>query len=183
MQPTTRNFFVLAAAAAVGITVSIILFMTVRHQRPAPEVAKRTHAEVATVDPASAIATRLRDTGLNVSGLKVSVVDGIAIVRGKVTSPEQIDAVGATVKALGFQRVANLVQKAEVADDAAIVRETERQLTTTAALDGCSFGVASKEGVVTVRGTIQHDAQRITVERLVKKVNGVSGVQLELSRS
>lgn len=183
MQANTRNFFLLAAAAAVGITISILLLMTVRHTPRPAETVKPNVADAAAIDPSREITQRLRQSEFNIDGLKVTVVDGIAIIRGKVASGEQVEAVAAAVKGLGYARVANMVQPRPVADDAAIVREAERQLSTSPALEGCTFGVASKEGVVTVRGSIRADSQRNTVERMMKRLAGVSGVQLELNRS
>lgn len=118
MDGTTRNFFILTAAAAVGVTISIMLLITVRQTPPPAEVVRRHVADRASIDAAGEISKRLVANGLRVDHLNVSVVAGTAIVSGEVDSSEQMAAVADAVRGLGYARVANLVQAKPSAQEA-----------------------------------------------------------------
>src|SRR5215470_6489891 len=70
----------------------------------------------ATVDVTPAIAG-----GVNgISGLSAVEVGNIVVLRGTATSRDAAEKAATLVQALGYQRVANLIQVIEPADDAAI---------------------------------------------------------------
>lgn len=182
MSSTTQRFAVLTIAAAIAITsFAMLLRRHVSGARPAKPVVEASMP--ATADAATNLVAAIRSSAPPVTDLKVTVVDGIAIIRGTVDTLSDAEAVGAIVRNTGYARVANLLQQRKSVDDGMLVRDTERQLATSPLLDGCRFGVASERGVVTVRGTIRSEMQRDTVAQIVRRVNGVQGVKLDLQRA
>lgn len=124
----------------------------------------------------------LQTSGVAVDRLQAFEVGGIVLLRGRAVNAEQAEQAGRVAQSLGYSRVANLIQIIAPADDVAIERQVERQLTTHRGLDGCNISVDSREGVVHLAGHVTHELQKDLALQLVKTVDGVRAVQSDLHR-
>lgn len=120
-----------------------------------------------------------RSAGAAVDRLQVVEIAGIVIIRGRTGDTATAEAVGAYATTLGYTRVANLIQIAKH-DDAQIARAAERELTVHRALDGCKFRVRSEQGNVHVDGSVQHELQKDVAAQVLRSINGVRSVELNL---
>ncbi len=132
--------------------------------------------------PATDITARFADGGFRISGLRAIEVGGILVLRGKATEPAEVARVAEYAHSLGYARVANVVGIAEAPDDDAIERKAERALATHRTLDGCTFHIDSQQGVVHVAGRVQYELQKDIAADLVRNIDGVRDVKLELQR-
>jgi osmotically-inducible protein OsmY len=131
---------------------------------------------LATVDVTPAIAS-----GVNgISGLSAIEVGDIVVLRGRTTSRDAAVKATTLVQALGYQRVANLIQVIEPADDATIMRVAERQLGMSRSLAGCNFKVDSNNGVVRLGGTVQSELQKDMAVAMLRNIDGVKVVTANL---
>jgi len=78
--------------------------------------------------------------------------------------------------------VANLIQVADVPDDAQIMRTAERRLAVHRGLDGTQIVVDSTNGVVRLSGKVSSEVQKDVAVNLVRKIEGVRAVQMALQR-
>lgn len=117
-----------------------------------------------------------------VDRLQVYEIAGIVILRGRTTDKAMAEQLGAVAKERGYARVANLIQIVEPQDDAAIERTAERELTVHRALDGCKFRVNSDNGVMTLAGSVRHELQKDVAVQILRSIDGVREVKLELQR-
>jgi osmotically-inducible protein OsmY len=122
-----------------------------------------------------------RSSGVDIDRLQVYELAGVVIIRGRTASREQAEAVSAYAATLGYQRVANLIQIV-VDDDVKIARAAERELTIHRSLDGCRFRVTSDNGVVHVAGTVSHELQKDVAAQVLRSINGVRSVEMNLAR-
>lgn len=122
----------------------------------------------------------LIEEGIQVSRLQVIETEGITIIRGQVSQAEHAARIGEIVGGLGYQRVANLVNVVALPDDEAIVLNAERELAMTRSLEGCRLVIASRNGVVTVRGTVQSDLQKDLASQVIRRIAGVKSVNATL---
>ena len=120
--------------------------------------------------------------GVALQSMRVMEIGGIVVIRGRASDSDQAENAAIVARNLGYTRVANLVQIAAAADDAAIERVAERELTIHRALDGCHFRVASHDGVVTLGGTVAHELQKDAAIALVRNIDGVRAVRNDLQR-
>lgn len=143
-----------------------------------PAVVQAAESSSADVDLTPAIAHSV--TGIE--GLKATEVGDIVVLRGHAVSREA--AVNATtlVKALGYTRVANLIQVIEPPDDIAIQRVAERELGMARGLEGCSFKIESQNGVVHVDGRVQSELQKDMAVAMLRSIDGVRVVTATLSK-
>jgi len=123
-----------------------------------------------------------RDAGVTLDKLQVVEVGGIVVIRGRANEKADAEEVGLVALRLGYARVANLIQVVEVPDDLRIERTAERELTIHRSLDGCRFSVDSQKGVVVVNGSVRHELQKDVAIQLIKGIDGVRQVKLELVR-
>lgn len=140
---------------------------------------------VVLVAPAASIPTTdltniFRERGIEIDGLRVVEVSGIVVIRGKTTERREAEEAGLVAQRLGYKRVANLVRIVEPVDDAAIERSAERVLTIHRSLDGCQFGVSSRQGVVRLFGRVRHELQKDVALQLVRNIDGVREVHADL---
>lgn len=119
--------------------------------------------------------------GVTIERLRVVEVGGIVVIRGRTMDRLHAEEAGRTAQRLGYTRVANLVQISEPVDDRAIERRAERALTHRS-LDGCDLRIDSEGGVVRVAGRVQHELQKDVAHQLVRNLEGVRSVRLELYR-
>jgi osmotically-inducible protein OsmY len=170
-----KRILLVTAAVAAVIAAST---MVIAH-RDATTV-KPMHAGIGSPDIADdGIAHAIHNANVRIENLSVHNVGGIVILRGAAES-EAADRAVTAVKSLGFSRVANLIQPT-VYDDENIRREAERQLAQVRALDGCVLKVNVTHGVVSVIGTVQSELQADAARQVLKRVNGVQDIKLELT--
>ena len=128
----------------------------------------------------SSVESALRSHNIEVSRLQIVEAEGIVIVRGQTSQADHASRIDGIVRSLGYTRVANLVQVVAVPDDEAIVLNAEREIALTRSLEGCRLVVASKDGIVTVRGTVQSELQKDLAEQIIRRVSGVKSVLANL---
>jgi osmotically-inducible protein OsmY len=119
--------------------------------------------------------------GAEVDRLQVYEIAGIVLIRGRATSKADAEAIGAYALNLGYTRVANLIQIASH-DDVQIARAAERELSVHRALDGCRFRVRSDQGVVTVAGSVRHELQKDVAAQVLRSINGVRSIEMNLDK-
>lgn len=156
-----------AAIFAALLSLSIPVF-AVEKAAPAPD--------------ASDLTARFADGGFQISGFKAIEVGGIVVLRGKTTDPAEVARVAQYAKNLGYERVANVVGLIDPPDDAAIERSAERALASHRTLDGCTFHIDSQQGVVRLAGRVQYELQKDIAADLVRGIDGVRDVKLDLQR-
>ena len=129
--------------------------------------------------------TDLTDTflsaGAAVNGLQVTQIAGIVIIRGRTPDKTQAELLSQFAASHGYDRVANLVQVLEH-NDKLIARTAERELSVQSALDGCHFSVHSQDGIVRVAGTVQHELQKDVAMQVLRRIDGVRGVEMALNK-
>jgi len=130
---------------------------------------------MASASPAS-IQSALEGQQIHVSRLDVIETEGIVIVRGQVSRADQAAQISEIVKSLGYSRVANLVNVVPLPDDETIVLNVEREISLTRSLEGCRLVVASNDGIVTLRGTVQSELQKDLAAQVIRRVIGVKNV-------
>ncbi|HEY6136605.1 MAG TPA: BON domain-containing protein [Thermoanaerobaculia bacterium] len=131
--------------------------------------------------PATDITARFADGGFSIDGFRALEVGGIVVLRGKTFDPAEVTRVADYARTLGYQRVANVVSLAEAPDDPAIERRAERALSNRR-LDGCTFRIESQQGVVHVGGHVQFEMQKDVVASLIRGIDGVRDVKVDLER-
>ena len=124
---------------------------------------------------------RFADGGFKINGFQAVDVGGILVLRGKTLDPAEVTRVADFAHNLGYQRVANVVTIAEPPDDNAIERRAERALSARS-LDGCTFRIDSQQGVVHVAGHVQFELQKDIVAGLIRGIDGVRDVKVDLER-
>jgi osmotically-inducible protein OsmY len=120
--------------------------------------------------------------GAVAEGFRAVEVGGIVVLRGRVTEKATAEQASAIAQSLGYTRVANLIQVADVPDDERITRTAERQLGVNRGLDGTQISVVSNNGVVMLIGKVLNELQKDMAVRLVKNIDGVRSVQMALTR-
>lgn len=123
---------------------------------------------------------RFRSVAVPISNLQVFELGGIVVIRGRTAHRASAEEAGRIAQALGYTRVANLVQVVEPPDDAAIQREAERQLSQDGSLEGCKLLVGSQGGVLHVKGTVSEEIQKDEVIALMRTIDGVREVRTDL---
>ena len=131
---------------------------------------------------ANDITPALIQAGLKVEGLRGVEVGGIVVLRGRTDDRATAEQATAIAQGLGYQRVANLIQVMEPADDVAIERIAERRLGQTRGLDGCQIYVDSDNGVVKLGGTVRYELQKDVAIQIVRNIAGVKSVQSLLKK-
>jgi osmotically-inducible protein OsmY len=135
-----------------------------------------------TQPPATDITARFADGGFNINGFKALEVGGIVVLRGKTFDPAEAARVADYARNLGYERVANVVTITEAPDDPAIERSAERALANHRTLDGCTFHIESQQGIVHVGGRVQFEMQKDVVAGLIRGIDGVRDVKVDLER-
>jgi osmotically-inducible protein OsmY len=114
--------------------------------------------------------------------LQVYEIAGVLILRGRTADKAQAEELGTVARQRGYARVANLIQITVPQDDEAIVRRAERELTVHRALDGCKFTVGSDNGVLSLAGSVQHELQKDVAMQILRTIDGVREVRMNLVR-
>src|SRR3954454_17708097 len=89
------------------------------------------------------VTPQLVTAGVTVDGLRAVEVGGIVVLRGRTADKTAAEQAATVAQSLGFTRVANLIQVADVPDDARIMRLAERELSVHRGLDGTQIVVDS----------------------------------------
>ena len=131
---------------------------------------------------ASDVTARFADGGFHIDGLKAIEVGGIVVLRGKTTDPAEAARVADFAKTLGYERVANVVGVVDPPNDEVIERSAERALASHRTLDGCTFHIDSQQGVVHLAGRVQYELQKDVAANLVRSIDGVRDVKMEMQR-
>ena len=128
------------------------------------------------------LTARFRAAGLPISDLRAFEIGGVVLLRGRAATRVAAEDAGRLARTLGYTRVANLVQVATPVNDAAIERFAERELATQRSLDGCTFHIDSREGVVYVKGQVRHELQKDMAIELLRNIDGVKAVHADLEK-
>jgi osmotically-inducible protein OsmY len=140
-----------------------------------------TPAALAATPQTIDLTDQFRVAGTTVDRLQVYEISGIVVIRGRVADKAQAEIIGQHAATLGYTRVANLIQIVEDTD-ARITRAAERELTIHRSLDGCRFQVSSDNGIVKVAGSVRHELQKDVALQLLRGIDGVKSVQVQLDR-
>jgi osmotically-inducible protein OsmY len=121
-----------------------------------------------------------RDHALDATAVAVAVDEGVATLRGDVTSEfEKHEAERVALRVYGVEAVANeLVVQPAVHDpnDTEIAHAVVRALTRNPLVPLHRVHVVVADKRVTLSGTLQFEYQRTSAERTAAKVEGVRGV-------
>ena len=175
----SRNQKVTATAAvALAFAVVVVTMWTNHVVQPTNN---KAHTQANALEPIDdqAIEKAIRGNNPGVSDISVRSVGGIVILRGSGDAASADQAVS-TVKSFGATRVANLITKT-VIDDEAIRRDAERELAATNSLSGCLLKVQCQKGVLSVTGTVQHELQKDAARNALKAVHGAKEIKVDLS--
>jgi osmotically-inducible protein OsmY len=119
--------------------------------------------------------------GASLDRLQVYEIAGIVLIRGRAANKTQAEEVGNVAHTLGYTRVANLVQVVEN-HDAEIERAAEVMLSVHRSLDGCKFRVSSEQGTLRVAGEVKHELQKDVAVQVLRNIDGVRAVEVNLTR-
>lgn len=130
----------------------------------------------------SDVTLQFMSAGIAAEGFRAVEVGGIVVLRGRVADKAMAEQASTVAQSLGYTRVANLIQVADVPDDARIARMAERELGVNRGLDGTQIKVASTNGIVRLTGTVLNEIQKDMALHLVRNIHGVRSVQMALRR-
>jgi osmotically-inducible protein OsmY len=128
-------------------------------------------------------ADQFRAAHLPITGLEVKSVGGILVIRGRTADASAVESATRLGSALGYVRIANLVQIVDPPDDAVLQRAAERQLGETRSLDGCNLSVVASHGILRVDGTVHYELQKDVATEILRNIGGVRGVEATLRRN
>jgi osmotically-inducible protein OsmY len=169
MNARTR---ILMAVAAVAIATGLSTTLWIRHGS-APVAAQ--HTKAAMISDAT-IQRAMQDSNLPLTGLIVTTVGDIVVLKGDAPDTATADSAARVVRSLGVQRVANMIRVPTPPNDDAIRREAELRLTKVRSLDGCILRVSCKNGVLHVSGVVHTELQQDAVAAILRSVNGTQNV-------
>ena len=128
------------------------------------------------------ITSNFADTGFAIDRLQAFEVGGIVVLRGRTYDRSVAEAAGIYAQALGYKRVANLIQVLEQPNDEIIRRDAERELALHRALSGTRLSVESERGVLFLRGQVQHAMQAEMAVNVLRAVEGVREVRAQVEQ-
>lgn len=140
-----------------------------------------TPAVLAATPQTNDITDQFRATGATIDRLQVYEVGGIVIIRGRAIDKAQAELISQHATSLGYSRVANLIQIVEN-QDAEMTRAAERELSIHRSLDGCRFTVTADKGVIRVAGSVRHELQKDVAAQVLRSIDGVKSVEVNLDR-
>jgi osmotically-inducible protein OsmY len=117
--------------------------------------------------------------GIEIDQLMVYKISDIVLIRGRTSDVAMAAEAGRFAKSLGYQRLANLIEIVPGLADSAIERYAGRNLEMARGLEGCTFQVSSRKGVVSLRGQIRREVQKDLAVELIRKIDGVKAVRFE----
>lgn len=135
----------------------------------------------AAVPDARDLTAQFVNAGASLDRLQVYEIAGIVIIRGRAADQAKAEELGRIALSLGYLRVANLVQVIENRD-AEIARAAEVELSVNRSLDGCKFRVSSEQGVLRLAGEVKHELQKDVAMQVLRTIDGVRAVEVNLTR-
>jgi osmotically-inducible protein OsmY len=169
------------AAVVVGAAAAVMMF-----NHDTTSTARSTQANALTrpdvplaFDDGAATAA-IQSAGLTIDNLTVRTAGDIVILRGKGTPEDSLRAVE-IVKSQGATRIANLITPPARIDDEGLRRRAERELASQPGLHGTNLSVQCENGVVIVKGTVNHELQKDLARMTLRSLNGVKEVKIELA--
>jgi len=129
------------------------------------------------------LTSKFMQRGVKIDHLLVYKIGGVVVMRGTAPNKAGVEQAASMAKKMGYRRVANLIQIAPPIDDAWITRSAERQLAMQRGLEGCTFHIESRQGIVRLRGRIHQDMQRDMALQTIRRIEGVKEVREELTKS
>jgi osmotically-inducible protein OsmY len=138
-------------------------------------------AALAAAPQTTDLTNQFRGAHAAVNSLQVYELAGIVIIRGRTADKAQAEVLSNYARSLGYQRIANLVQTV-THDDAGITRRAEVALSVHRSLDGCRFAVRSDQGVVHIGGQVTHELQKDVALQIVRGIDGVRRVEMDLQK-
>lgn len=180
----TRRRKLVTTTAAIALAGVALAGMFVRHRgaqaSTSSPLTASALADTASVQAIGDVTSAIKGSGLDIQRLNVRMVDGIVILHGRVSDPSAIERAGATAKALGYARVANMIQLVPASNDDAIERAAERQIARTRSLDGCHLAVSSQQGILTISGTVRSELQKDAARGALASIEGVREIRSEI---
>ena len=157
-------------AQALTAVLAMLFFVTV------------VPASAAAPEPPRNITAQFAGASLPVETLQAFEVGGIVVLRGRTPLRSAAEAAGQYAQRLGYTRVANLIQVIESPNDVTIRRDAERELAIHPSLDGSRISVESENGIVYLRGSVQHPMQKDMAVAVLRNVDGVREIRDQLER-
>jgi osmotically-inducible protein OsmY len=121
--------------------------------------------------------------GVDIDRLRVCEISGVVLIRGRTSDKALADHAVHVAALLGFSRVANLIEIVPGLADAAIDRFAVVGLRRAKELQGCTFEVETRRGIVYLLGEVDRDDQKDYAVRLVRRIDGVKEVRSGVTRS
>ncbi|HUP45975.1 MAG TPA: BON domain-containing protein [Thermoanaerobaculia bacterium] len=128
------------------------------------------------------LGSQFAELGLAIQELQAFEVGGIVILRGRAETRSAALAAGERAQALGYTRVANLIRIVRVPNDAELRRDVQRELAVHDSLAGSRISVDAENGIVYLRGSVQHEMQKDLAVAVLRSVDGVREVRAQLER-
>jgi len=119
--------------------------------------------------------------GVDILGLQVFEIDGVVLVRGRTSDTALADEAIRMATSLGYLRVANLIHIVPGLADDAIDGFASRDLKRDRALEGCTFQVETRKGIVYLLGEVERHEQKAYAVRLIRRIDGVRDVRSGLT--
>ncbi len=123
-----------------------------------------------------------RAGGVDIDRLRVCEISGIVVIRGRTPDRARAIQAGELAATLGYVRVANLIEIVPGLADDAIERFAIVGLRRARELQGCTFAVETRKGIVYLLGEVDREDQKGFAVRLVGKIDGVKEVRSGLTR-
>ncbi len=120
--------------------------------------------------------------GVDIDRLRVSEISGVVLIQGRTSSQASADHAAQVAATLGYERVANLIHIVPGIGDDAITRFAVVGLRRSVELEGCTFQVETRKGVVYLLGEVGREDQKNYAIRLVSRIDGVKDVRSGLTR-
>jgi osmotically-inducible protein OsmY len=119
--------------------------------------------------------------GVDILGLQVFEIDGVVLVRGRTSDIAQADEAIRLAASLGYLRVANLIHIVPGLADNAIEGFASRELKRDRTLEGCTFQVETRKGIVYLLGEVDRHEQKAYAVKLIRRIDGVRDVRSGLT--
>ncbi len=117
--------------------------------------------------------------GIEIDRLIVYKISDIVLIRGRTSDVAAAAEAVRFAGALGYLRVANLIEIVPGLDDRAIERFAARELDMARGLEGCRFQISSMKGILHLRGEVRREVQKDLAMGLLRKIDGVKTVHFD----
>jgi osmotically-inducible protein OsmY len=120
--------------------------------------------------------------GVDIDRLRVSEAGGVVVIHGRTSDQALADQAGAVAANLGYLHVANRIEIVPALADDAIAAFAMVELRRARELEGCTFAVETRNGIVYLLGEVDREPQKAIAVRLVGRIDGVKEVRSGLTR-